>query len=286
MNKIDALIYEFRHRQQYTLLLGREPSERAKKDILVKELAKGDTFLLFGETFPHNRITKAAFIGLRILLILFLAAAYGFLLWEALVFLLKDAAAQRLVNGYHPMVQYILYMILAAVVSIVPVLLYMTILDCLDQWLPVSDRGRIRQREYFLLEKSFVRSLCDKYHLPPDTVLSRLEWRIGLKERPDGGNYFITILALIISIITLVGEGFLQVAFEAIYDWRMVFWTILVVGLVSFVLFYLLFLRMRKNYREEQYLFSILEEIVYCDKEMTEQDTENSDRQPAKEDPQ
>ena len=286
MNKIDALIYEFRHRQQYTLLLGREPSERAKQDILVKELVKEDTFLLFGEIFPHNRITKAVLKGLRILLILFLAAAYGFLLWEALVFLLKDAAAQRLVNGYHPMVQYILYMILAAVVSIVPVLLYMTILDCLDQWLPVSDRGRIRQREYFLLDKSFVRSLCDKYNLTPDTVLSRLEWRIGLKERPDGGNYFITILALIISIITLVGEGFLQVAFEAIYDWRMVFWTILVVGLVSFVLFYLLFLRMRKNYREEQYLFSILEEIVYCDKEMTEQDTENSDRQPAKEDPQ
>ena len=251
MNKIDALIYEFRHRQQYTLLLGREPFERAKQDILVKELVKEDTFLLFGEISPHNRITKAVLKGLRILLILFLAAVYGFLLWEALVFLLKDAAAQRLVNGYHPMVQYILYMILAAVVGIVPVLLYMTILDRLDQWLPVSDRGRIRRREYFLLDKSFARSLCDKYNLPPDTVLSRLEWRIGLKERPDGGNYFITILALIISISTLVGEGFLQVAFEAIYDWRMAFWTILVVGLVSFVLFYLLFLRMRKNYREE-----------------------------------
>lgn len=286
MNKIDALIYEFRHRQQYTLLLGREPSERAKQDILVKELAKGDTFLLFGETFRHNRITKAAFIGVSILLALFLVAVYSFLLWEALVFLLKDVATQRLANGYHPMVQYVLYMILAAVVSIVPLLLYITILDRLDQWLPVSNRGRIRQREYFLLDKSFVRSLCDKYNLSPDTVLGRLEWRISLKERPDGRNYFITILALVISGITLVGEGFLQVAFEAIYDWRMVFWTMLVVSLISFVLFYVSFLQMWKNYREEQYLFSILEEIVYCDKEMTEQDTENSDRQPAKEDPQ
>lgn len=78
MNKIDALIYEFRHRQQYTLLLGREPSERAKQDILVKELVKEDTFLLFGETFPHNRITKAAFIGLSILIILFLQQSMAF----------------------------------------------------------------------------------------------------------------------------------------------------------------------------------------------------------------
>lgn len=65
MNKIDAFIYEFKHRKQYIFLFTRNNLKRGN-DFIINELDKADTFLLFGGTFSHNKITKAIFIGLNV----------------------------------------------------------------------------------------------------------------------------------------------------------------------------------------------------------------------------
>lgn len=269
MNKIDAFIYEFKHRKQYIFLFTRNNLKK-ENDFIINELDKADTFLLFGETFSHNKITKAIFIGLNVFFVVAPLILACFIAIDFIEFVARKADITDmliLVDGYHPIIQYGLFTILAVDIGVILPLVYISLTDWINKWLPVSNFGEMKIRGYFLKNKDYVNRLCEKYKLSPSIVLSRLEWRVGLKEKPEGRTYFITILALVISIITLFNEEILQTAFESLYDWRMVLWTIVIVCSICAPLFCLSYLRTRKNYKEDQYLLSILEEIVYCDKE-------------------
>lgn len=267
MNKIDAFIYEFKHRKQYLFLFTRNNLKK-ENDFLINELDKADTFLLFGETFSHNKITKAIFIGLNVFFTVAPLILACFIAIDFIEFVAREADITDilvLVDGYHSIIQYGLFAILVIDIGATLMFVYFLMTDWINKWLPVSNFGEMKIRGYFLKNKDFVNRLCEKYNLSPSIVLSRLEWRVGLKEKPDGRNYFITILALAISIITLFNEEILQTAFESLYDWRMVLWTIVIVCSICMPPFCLSYLRTRKNYKEDQYLLSILEEIVYCD---------------------
>ena len=278
MNRIDFLIFDFRNRHRYyhneydNLNLcnyakeGQDLNEKTD-DILqrLNEKSKDRNYLINFKFSDKQTVRILQVCGLVILISLFITFSFSFadILTD---FLARELETRFLVTGYPPAIQIIFdtYLVLYLFVGggVIPAFLLAVCYKIL------RDRRRhsIKIRKNFLRDKSYLIILAEKYNISIDFLRKRMEFRLSLKNKPDGSNFFVAVVALAISIFAAFNDVFLQWVSASLYDWRLIFWMILFITGFSFIISCKLYFKLRSEYNEEAYMLSILEEIEYCDK--------------------